>query len=250
MWIRGEFKLMHTRITATNYQQHRDLHENNVCVLDSSGHPKVTLLDYGLSYCGSINCYKDLELDLDIFSSLPEPDNELQDIQFKTYRRMRWCVHKGEMSPSMDRTKELWPKSALKGNWDRPSTATNVLWLYYILVYLTDKIFHQLTREEGRHPDSIELHKKYRELADRMRPEVAKKNKNSFCSAYEVLIFCIEQGWFGISEEEAKEIRGLDQGDAKDNITGTTEEEAKEIRGLEQGDVQESTMVRSPSKSK
>ncbi len=85
-------------------QQHRDLHENNICVrYKHSGRPydpdivgdlkfgfsgmEVTLIDYGLSRArlasGEI-IYNNLENDLELFYS---ESTGIAKIQFDTYRR-------------------------------------------------------------------------------------------------------------------------------------------------------------------
>lgn len=158
--------------------EHRDLHENNICIFEhspSSTQPsksnskardnsppsphrfgksglEITILDYGLSRATiyptptpsnpspppEIVSYN-LESDPAVFSSF-EPGT-IAGIQFDTYRRMRAYLFSGGTSNTNANTPSKPIREAIKNkshSWAEYMPYTNVLWLYFLIEYLTD----------------------------------------------------------------------------------------------------------------
>ncbi|CAD6447428.1 0b8e859e-3b32-48d2-aaf5-4ed0451cd56a [Sclerotinia trifoliorum] len=159
--------------------EHRDLHENNICILEhtppaitsksklrsksksqtpTSPHKfgnsglEITILDYGLSRATIYphpspsnpspppeTVFYNLESDTAVFSSF-EPSS-IAGIQFDTYRRMRAYLFSGGHSNTNDNTPNKAIRDALKKkthSWEEYMPYTNVLWLYFLIEYLTE----------------------------------------------------------------------------------------------------------------
>ncbi|KAF7863113.1 hypothetical protein EAF04_007196 [Stromatinia cepivora] len=157
--------------------EHRDLHENNICILEytppattsksksksksqtpSSPHKfgnsglEITILDYGLSratiypHPSPSNpspppeiVFYNLESDTAVFSSF-EPSS-IAGIQFDTYRRMRAYLFSGGLSNTNANTPNKAIRDAIKKkthSWEEYIPYTNVLWLYFLMEYLTE----------------------------------------------------------------------------------------------------------------
>ncbi|ESZ93233.1 hypothetical protein SBOR_6389 [Sclerotinia borealis F-4128] len=162
--------------------EHRDLHENNICILEhtpttttsnlkskskSKSKPntrtppsphkfgnsglEITILDYGLSratiYPSSSSSHPspspetvfyNLESDPAVFSSF-EPGT-IAGIQFDTYRRMRAYIFSGGLSNTNANTPSKAIRDAIKQkkhSWEEYIPYSNVLWLYFLMEYLT-----------------------------------------------------------------------------------------------------------------
>ncbi|THV45440.1 hypothetical protein BGAL_0488g00020 [Botrytis galanthina] len=150
--------------------EHRDLHENNICILErtppqaapkpSSKSPhkfgnsglEITILDYGLSRAtiypvsSSSNpspapetVFYNLESDTAVFSSF-EPST-IAGVQFDTYRRMRAYLFSGGVSNTNANTPSKAIRDAIKQkkhSWEEYMPYSNVLWLYFLMEYLTE----------------------------------------------------------------------------------------------------------------
>ncbi|TGO57502.1 hypothetical protein BOTNAR_0200g00190 [Botryotinia narcissicola] len=150
--------------------EHRDLHENNICILERTppqAAPKpnsksphkfgnsgleITILVYGLSratiypVCSSSNpspapetVFYNLESDTVVFSSF-EPST-IAGVQFDTYRRMRAYLFSGGASNTNSNTPLKAIRDAIKQkkhSWEEYMPYSNVLWLYFLMEYLTE----------------------------------------------------------------------------------------------------------------
>ncbi|KAB8301538.1 hypothetical protein EYC80_003384 [Monilinia laxa] len=158
--------------------EHRDLHENNICILEhsppstqkSKSNPKardhsphsphkfgnsgleITILDYGLSRAtiyptptpsnpspAPETVSYNLESDPAVFSSF-EPGT-IAGIQFDTYRRMRAYLFSSGTSNTNANTPSKPIREAIKNkshSWAEYMPYTNVLWLYFLIEYLTE----------------------------------------------------------------------------------------------------------------
>ncbi|KAJ8071892.1 hypothetical protein OCU04_002199 [Sclerotinia nivalis] len=163
--------------------EHRDLHENNICILEhtpptttsklksnsksksksksqtpSSPHKfgnsglEITILDYGLSRATIYphpspsnpspppeTVFYNLESDTAVFSSF-EPSS-IAGIQFDTYRRMRAYLFSEGLSNTNANTPNKAIRDAIKKkthSWEEYMPYTNVLWLYFLMEYLTE----------------------------------------------------------------------------------------------------------------
>ncbi|TEY75125.1 hypothetical protein BOTCAL_0065g00270 [Botryotinia calthae] len=155
--------------------EHRDLHENNICILERTPLPaaskpnsisrsktkphkfgnsglEITILDYGLSratiypVASSSNpspapetVFYNLESDTAVFSSF-EPSS-IAGIQFDTYRRMRAYLFSGGLSNTNANTPSKAIRDAIKQkkhSWEEYMPYSNVLWLYFLMEYLTE----------------------------------------------------------------------------------------------------------------
>jgi len=215
--------------------KHRDLHENNVCIAQSESGPptlrrtdsktplrfgfsnfEVTLIDYGLSrakLADNTVVYLDLEQDLSLFHG----DDGKQ--QFDTYRRY---VHLPALLPiplinilcSFNRmrchlynnSRSLHPKSwhdkhsqrviqAGGKNWSEFKPYNNVLWIKYLLKWLTDA--HKI--HGGDRNEIVLFKKETRELNKRLDTRTKVEN-GAFESAQAVMAYIAEMGW--VSEEQ------------------------------------------------
>ena len=208
--------LSHISLTTP---QHRDLHENNVCVLqtpDSSFTPfnpisssplklgfsglQITIIDYGLSRAKLRNqkvAFNDLEQDLSLFRSYDNRENP--KMQFDNYRRMRTYLTTGE------RTAKPVPDNAKNINedgysWKEYMPYSNVLWIRYLYFYLQ----RDFKKQGGEKAVLKEFLAQTKELRTRMD---TRTKEGAFGSAQEVLVYVVEQGW--VSEEQLEE-RGVD----------------------------------------
>ncbi|KAM0159189.1 hypothetical protein ACHAQE_003170 [Botrytis cinerea] len=161
--------------------EHRDLHENNICILERippsdapKANPKsrsktkpqnppsphkfgnsgleITILDYGLSRAtiypvsstsnpspAPETVFYNLESDTAVFSSF-EPSS-IAGIQFDTYRRMRAYLFSGGLSNTNANTPSKAIRDAIKQkkhSWEEYMPYSNVLWLYFLMEYLTE----------------------------------------------------------------------------------------------------------------
>ncbi|APA05279.1 hypothetical protein sscle_01g000490 [Sclerotinia sclerotiorum 1980 UF-70] len=159
--------------------EHRDLHENNICILEhtppattsksksksksksqtpTSPHKfgnsglEITILDYGLSRAtiyphpspsnpspAPETVFYNLESDTAVFSSF-EPSS-IAGIQFDTYRRMRAHLFSGGDSNTNANTPNKAIRDAIKKkrhSWEEYMPYSNVLWLYFLIEYLTE----------------------------------------------------------------------------------------------------------------
>ncbi|KAI9640005.1 hypothetical protein NHQ30_011564 [Ciborinia camelliae] len=168
------------RAEIENEFEHRDLHENNICILEhtpptitpkpkskskSKSTPRappsphkfgksgleITILDYGLSRATIYpspspshpspdpeTVFYNLESDPAVFSSF-EPGT-IAGIQFDTYRRMRAYLFSGGLSNTNANTPSKAIREAIKQkkhSWEEYMPYSNVLWLYFLLEYLT-----------------------------------------------------------------------------------------------------------------
>lgn len=194
-------------------QQHRDLHENNICVSVStqllvrseSVDPalklgfagiKVTLIDYGLSRATLQNGDKiffDLEDEPVVFQgSEGHP-------QFNAYRRMRTNLMTGERI-SKAKAWHANPQSRNpKKTWAEYIPYTNVIWIGYMLGYLR-KVFK---KADGAGSKPLKaFNEETKELSNRLDSRTKLEN-GAFLTATDVLYYCLEKGW--VSEEQAEE---------------------------------------------
>jgi len=209
-----EVSIVSREFFFSNVFQHRDLHEGNVCVRQVgnliSCAPKqrhkfnysgleITLLDYTLSRAtqGDVTIYRDLEEDVELFK-------ESKLLQHQMYRRyiqprlvkftltpirMRtWAFFRshGLSHPSFDKV-----TSSSSGTWKGFMPYTNVIWVYYLFNYTTNKY-------EGVLPLGDFL-KETKELRGKLDPDRRCSN-GGFTCASEILDYCVRQGW--IDEED------------------------------------------------
>ncbi|KAI9903339.1 hypothetical protein N3K66_002691 [Trichothecium roseum] len=183
--------------------EHRDLHEGNLCIKQSSkprardpdsinffGHSglDITILDYGLSRAEdlSIDFAKpvafDLEKDLSLFTSTHAS-------QCDVYRRMR--------SYLMGNTRKCLPPEehdtpypqGVDGplSWDAYAPYTNVLWLAYLYKYM-------VAHFAGDPAELLFFRKQTKQMWRHLNPD-AKETVPCFGSAADVVCFAVEAGW-------------------------------------------------------
>lgn len=224
------------RAEITNEFEHRDLHENNICVRLTEVAPhvsssknsmlfgrsglEVTLIDYGLSRTrlesGEI-IYKDLETDPDLFQAT---ETGVAGVQFDTYRRMRTHMITGTHSMQP----KAWHKangssisSVIASPWKDHMPYTNVLWIRYILHYLLKTyqdrpggLTSSARREFNLFVTAI------KELQKRLNTKTKIEN-GAFTSAQDVLAFALQERWvteqqleqYGVDESSLGEISSL-----------------------------------------
>jgi len=206
--------------------EHRDLHENNVCVRQTI-HPvskikrrpkpregsikfgfsdyNITIIDYGLSRAKLENgdvVFQDLENDLALFQS---SGSGLAGMQYDNYRRMRNHLLTGTrtMQPASFHTtsiSELPPSEVPipKPTWKSHTPYSNVLWIRYILSFLT-KQFKKHSRGPKAAKDLATFEAEIKDLKRRL--DVRTKIENgAFVSACQVLDYVFGRGW--VSEEQ------------------------------------------------
>ncbi|TVY58509.1 putative serine/threonine-protein kinase haspin-like protein, partial [Lachnellula suecica] len=140
-----------------NEFEHRDLHENNICISTTTstlpsnsptklGHAgiKVTLIDYGLSratLAHNTTVYLDLETDPSLFQgSEGHP-------QFNAYRRMRTHLITGE---HISKSRSWHEDSHPEQSWETYMPYSNVVWIGYMLGYLKKVYRKGMGRGKGQ----------------------------------------------------------------------------------------------------
>ncbi|TVY54784.1 putative serine/threonine-protein kinase haspin-like protein [Lachnellula cervina] len=224
-----------------NEFEHRDLHENNICVsvssTDSSDHTdvstnpnlklgragvKTTLIDYGLSRAKLDNgtiVFLDLEEDPMVFQgSEGHP-------QFNAYRRMRTNLLTGERTAKTkawheSQTLSPSPSSAPCKSWSEYTPYSNVIWIGYILGYLkkalkktttststsTTTSTRNMKGKRGNGKGSKDVLALFNEETKGLTGKLDFRTKianGAFGTATEVLLYCVERGW--VSEVQAEE---------------------------------------------
>ncbi|KAL2064679.1 hypothetical protein VTL71DRAFT_3817 [Oculimacula yallundae] len=204
--------------------EHRDLHENNVCVrLPTSPHRKsktrsksrtdslklgfsdysITIIDYGLSRAKLENgdvVFQDLENDLEVFQST---GTGLPGMQYDNYRRMRNHLLTGTrtMQPASFHTipiSDLPPSETNDRSWKDHIPYSNVLWIRYILSFLT-KQFKKHSRGLKTARDLVTFEAEIKDMKRRL--DVRTKVENgAFENACQVLDYVFLKGW--VSEEQ------------------------------------------------
>ncbi|PVH78989.1 hypothetical protein DL98DRAFT_421218 [Cadophora sp. DSE1049] len=204
--------------------EHRDLHENNVCVRQTihsasktKRRPKprdgtvkfgfsdynITIIDYGLSRAKLENSdivFQDLENDLALFQS---SGSGLAGMQYDNYRRMRNHLLTGTraMQPASFHTtpiSEIPSSETNNRSWSDHTPYSNVLWIRYILSFLT-KQFKKHSRGLGAITDLATFEAEIKDLKRRL--DVRTKVENgAFVSACQVLDYVFGRGW--VSEEQ------------------------------------------------
>ncbi|CRK38191.1 hypothetical protein BN1708_007657 [Verticillium longisporum] len=213
--------------------EHRDLHEGNLCIRQTSqprprdpsssgpnfGHSglDITILDYGLSraedYPATLSLDMDdsvtepavvaldLEKDLSIFTSTHAP-------QCKVYRQMRsHLVHGGASRKCLPPTAHSIPYQA-GISWDVSAPYTNVLWLAYTYQYM-------LGHFRGDKKDAARWKRDTAPMWRHLDPD-AKAATPVFGSAAEVVRFGVEAGWIG--EEQIMGGEGASVVEREDSI--------------------------------
>ncbi|KAE9367951.1 hypothetical protein N431DRAFT_348760 [Stipitochalara longipes BDJ] len=201
------------RAEESNEFEHRDLHESNICVLQTGPFTplsssalkfgfsglEITIIDYGLSRAklsdNSI-AFNNLE-NQDIFTSQGSTADE--KMQFDNYRRMRTYLATGQR---MMNAAHLDGDLSIHGHdWSESIPYTNVLWIRYLLHYLE----HNFKKHgEKKYLEAFRYETK--ELKSKLNPKTAVKN-GAFVDARQVLEFCVGAGW--VSEGQLLE-RGVD----------------------------------------
>ncbi|PBP26688.1 hypothetical protein BUE80_DR002351, partial [Diplocarpon rosae] len=200
--------------------EHRDLHENNICVrqkytmptrnLSLDGDLKygfsgyaVTIIDYGLSRAKVQNgdiVFQDLEKDLSLFHG---ESGGTHGMQFDNYRRMRNHLFTGLRTMQAASWHDEASRSPSRTNghtWAEHTPYSNVLWIRYILSYLT-KTFKKSSGSESVKRELRSFEADTRDLKRRL--DVRTKVENgAFSSAMEVLDFVYGRGWVGESQLE------------------------------------------------
>ncbi|KAE8447137.1 hypothetical protein EG329_011121 [Mollisiaceae sp. DMI_Dod_QoI] len=204
------------RAEITNNFEHRDLHENNICIkydpdnlLGYAHNPDtplkfgfsgwdVTIIDYGLSRATLANgevAFNDLEQELSLFHG---QDKGIAGHQYDTYRRMRTHLFDGTrtMHPKPWHT----PSSRALNNghtWSDFIPYTNVLWLRYLLKMLFSKLKKNIPASDKNTMKNLET--ETAELRRRLDTRT-KIDNGAFSSAQDILLWMSEQGW--VSEEQ------------------------------------------------
>ncbi|PMD40861.1 hypothetical protein L207DRAFT_346723 [Hyaloscypha variabilis F] len=201
--------------------EHRDLHESNICVLQTgplnpfaATRParkfgfsglETTIIDYGLSRAKipkppkSPNdsntsksfdpsnftiAFNDLETQ-DLFTSQgTTPDEKMQ---FDNYRRMRTFLATGSRLMS---AAYVDGDSSMHGHsWSEFIPYTNVLWIRYLLFYLE----HDL-KKHGDKKALEEFKSDTKDFKSKLNPRTTPWN-GAFVNARQVLEFCVKAGW-------------------------------------------------------
>ncbi|RDL37447.1 uncharacterized protein BP5553_04880 [Venustampulla echinocandica] len=217
--------------------EHRDLHENNICVSSTRSpehkpeHPtlcrfgysdlEVTIIDYGLSRAtlqnGDTVSY-DLEEDLTIFEGTDGHP------QFNAYRKMR--THLFTSTRGMYPSTWHKPESRNENNghtWSEHVPYTNVIWIQFILGHLK----REFKKKNGASsPELRQFTEETKELSKRLDPRTKVEN-GAFQTAYEVLEFVLWQGWVTYDQADASgvEFDTLSLSDDEDDSVEDTEVE-------------------------
>ncbi|KAL3424937.1 haspin protein kinase [Phlyctema vagabunda] len=194
--------------------EHRDLHQNNICLnLENaihhfsslpSGEPKlgrsgirITILDYGLSRAtleSGEHVYADLEDDLDLFRALSS--DPMEDTQYSTYRKMRTHLFSGNFyapKPPSWHTNNSRKKN--EGHtWEDETPYSNVLWISYLYEFLCLAL---CSEDDLPYTSfSVDQQQFYSDTAEFRKKLVhSKKNNKRFLTAVGVMDYCIEKGW-------------------------------------------------------
>ncbi|RDW59822.1 hypothetical protein BP6252_12909 [Coleophoma cylindrospora] len=205
--------------------EHRDLHQNNICInLDKAVHKfakddesalklgrsgvQVTILDYGLSRAtleSGDEIFLDLEHDLAVFQSEAHPDDIMANLQFDTYRRMRTHLFFG----TFQFMKASWHTEASKSRakshtWQEHIPYTNALWIGYIFEFLFQGYMPKPEPRKRSKPKFSPEQKMFeaetKEIRKRLTP--GWRNDERFTSAGEVLEYAVEQGWISPTQVE------------------------------------------------
>jgi serine/threonine-protein kinase haspin len=190
------------------FEQHRDLHEGNLCIRRTGPRKKrtassegffansgldITILDYGLSRAEDLSvdfaepvCY-DMEKDLSFFTSTHAS-------QCRVYRQMRSFLLRADRTclPPEEHTEPY--AKGIDGplSWQAYAPYTNVLWLAYLYDYL-------VTHFAGESKQLTQFKKQTREMWKYLDPD-AGADVPCFGSAAEVVCFAVEAGW--VREEQ------------------------------------------------
>lgn len=190
---------------VTHDQQHRDLHEGNLCIRQVA-QPRqrmknhsacqfgysgldITILDYGLSRAQDLIQDEkekpisfDLERDLSLFTST-------HATQCKVYRQMRSFLLTGDRVHLPPEEHNTPYEVGVNGQitWEQYNPYTNVLWLAYIYHYLTKHF-------RGDKADLSKFKKTTKEMWTHLNPE-APPEILSFSSAFDVVRFAVDAGW-------------------------------------------------------
>ncbi|KAH8594868.1 hypothetical protein B0O99DRAFT_512891 [Bisporella sp. PMI_857] len=200
---------------AQNEFEHRDLHENNICIAQNPSMIKVhedpgvkfgqsgrglyvTLIDYGLSRArlgeGDI-AFSDLEDAMFLFRGPPGKS------QFNAYRIMRHHLLTGKRT---HQTASWHDKHSDESkSWSEFIPYTNVVWIHYLLGVLRDKYQKDGADSENFVEEKRQLNKELRELESRLGTKA-----NGFQNAMETLEYIFEQGWI---TQEQYENYGIEQ---------------------------------------
>ena len=185
--------------------EHRDLHEGNICLIQSRepttrsddaegffGYSglEITILDYGLSRAEdlSIDFAKpvayDLERDLSIFTSTHAP-------QCQVYRQMRSFLLREDRKCLPPGAHHAAYPRGVNGtlSWDVWAPYTNVLWLAYLYKYLTSHF-------EGDRKELADFKAETEELWKYLDPETT-EDIACFSCAGDLVCFGVEAGWLG-----------------------------------------------------
>lgn len=196
-------------IHAAHTQQHRDLHEGNICFRQlrppkpkTDKSPRrfgysgldVTILDYGLSRAEDISSLdiapiaNDLERDLSLFASTHAK-------QCQVYRQMRSYLIKGDRIWLPPKAHNKPYEKGMCGtpiSWHQHHPYTNVLWLGYLYEYLMGNF-------RGPKREFAAFTKDTSELWAHLNPK-SPLEVMSFSSAEDIVEFAAEAGW--ITEEQ------------------------------------------------
>ncbi|KAM0334352.1 hypothetical protein ACHAQA_001378 [Verticillium albo-atrum] len=213
--------------------EHRDLHEGNLCIRQTStprprdpsslgpyfGHSglDITILDYGLSRAE--DCPATLTLDAD--DSITEPTIVALDLekdlsvftsthapQCKVYRQMRsHLLHGGASRKCLPPTAHSIPYQG-DLSWAVSAPYTNVLWLAYTYQYM-------LTNFRGDKKDAARWKRDTAQMWRHLDPD-AKAATPVFGSAAEVVRFGVEAGW--VAPEQIMGGEGVSMVEREDSI--------------------------------
>ncbi|KUJ07155.1 uncharacterized protein LY89DRAFT_789946 [Mollisia scopiformis] len=246
------------RAEVTNEFEHRDLHENNICVKlgpkrpvgddnhDDANGPKygstgweITLIDYGLSRTQLPNgeiAFNNLEDDLRLFGS---QGFGIARVQYETYRRMRTYLILGTRTVKQAGWQKDFRFRDVKTprSWSEFLPYTNVLWLRYLLLMLIRKL-------KDKHPSLAKnVEAEAKELKRQFEP-MTKVENGAFSTAQDVLVWLVGAGW--VTEEQISGEDGtsfLTMGEPEteaevegDNASGDNAEENVEEDAEEDGE--------------
>ncbi|KAF8859005.1 hypothetical protein BDZ45DRAFT_371303 [Acephala macrosclerotiorum] len=225
------------RAELTNEFEHRDLHENNICIKIKDDFVEndpnraketipgllgikygfsgleITIIDYGLSRATLPNgeiMFKDLEQDLEVFKGL---DTGIPGIQYDTYRRMRTHLLEGTRThrPHEWHTPLSFTTSKFTRNWSTHIPYTNILWLRYLLFFLIDRLKKSLPKDDGNlkpHGTKATKIRRFKELEEEIRElkrrlnTLTKPENGAFGTALGVVHWMMGPGVGWVAEEQ------------------------------------------------